>query len=284
MERQPEETVLTFSSSIDLETRGVILGDEDRALLSLALAEVLQPLESDDFSVDVELLGSGGQANVYRVNIQSSNGQFSFVLKIFRSHAQVLLDREVFFTSMSPQIDLFPVSGESYFAMNCIEGAATSELLLSRNVNIGSRLRFVRDMVRNVMRQRGKSLFHRDIKPANTLVSGSKEPIFVDYALALLKTDLKNTGVLDESLLPQAGTPAYMAPERFRGLYYPPSDNYSVGRCLYDALRGTSDPIEMYRKALGKQRVSIEDIRQAWEKNFAMTNERVKVVCKELID
>ena len=82
---------------------------------------------------------------------------------------------------------------------------------------------------------------HRDIKPSNVFLHRSllgEVPKVLDFGIAKIAGDtaLARSITLDGSLL---GTPAYMAPERFRrGPYGPRSDVYSVGTMLYEMLSG----------------------------------------------
>jgi CheY-like chemotaxis protein len=82
---------------------------------------------------------------------------------------------------------------------------------------------------------------HRDIKPSNIFLhrtSQGEVPKILDFGIAKMVHEAAQGQRLtvDGSLL---GTPAYMAPERFRrGPYGPKSDVYSVGTMLYEMLSG----------------------------------------------
>ncbi len=82
---------------------------------------------------------------------------------------------------------------------------------------------------------------HRDIKPSNVFLHRSAQgemPKILDFGIAKMAREaaLGQSLTVDGSLL---GTPAYMAPERFRrGPYGPKSDVYSVGAMLYEMLSG----------------------------------------------
>ena len=82
---------------------------------------------------------------------------------------------------------------------------------------------------------------HRDIKPSNVFLHRTphgETPKILDFGIAKMTREaaLGQSLTVDGSLL---GTPAYMAPERFRrGPYGPKSDVYSVGAMLYEMLSG----------------------------------------------
>ena len=96
---------------------------------------------------------------------------------------------------------------------------------------------------------------HRDIKPSNVFLCRSPRgevTKILDFGIAKLAAEsaIGQSLTIDGSLL---GTPAYMAPERFRrGPYGLKSDVYSVGVMLYEMLAGrlpfipsTADPLAL---------------------------------------
>ncbi|HVE71819.1 MAG TPA: protein kinase [Thermoanaerobaculia bacterium] len=75
---------------------------------------------------------------------------------------------------------------------------------------------------------------HRDIKPSNVLVADDHRVVLLDFGL-VIDTDRYSLDATEAT----SGTPAYMSPEQGAGdPLGPPSDWYSVGVMLYEALAG----------------------------------------------
>jgi serine/threonine protein kinase len=77
-----------------------------------------------------------------------------------------------------------------------------------------------------------RNVVHRDIKPENILFNGKGEALLADFGIStvLSTTSVKQTEVI--------GTPAYMAPEQFRGEISKPSDQYALACITYELLCG----------------------------------------------
>lgn len=79
-------------------------------------------------------------------------------------------------------------------------------------------------------------VLHQDFKPSNVLFHNQdKRPILTDLGIAALFTD----SAFDPELFELGfGTPAYMAPEQWRGVATEQSDVYSVGIVFFEMLTG----------------------------------------------
>src|SRR5712691_990 len=76
-------------------------------------------------------------------------------------------------------------------------------------------------------------LIHRDVKPENMLLGQRDELLLSDFGIALIAQSSSY-----QSAQEGAGTPAYMAPEQFRGKASPASDQYALAIVVYEWLTG----------------------------------------------
>ena len=117
-----------------------------------------------------------------------------------------------------------------YYIMSYVEGISLKEYIAKKplNVDLGIELaRFLLNMSQFLIRQ---NLVHGDVKPENIIVTKRKEKIvfkMVDF------------GSITEaySNISRAGTPSYLAPERFnKAPITEQTEIYAIGVTLYEAL------------------------------------------------
>jgi CheY-like chemotaxis protein len=132
--------------------------------------------------------------------------------------------------------------GVAYLVMELLEGHS-----LDRELEDGAQLtparcsEIVAPVCTALAAAHAAGVLHRDIKPSNVFLHHTalgEVPKILDFGIAKITGEVAIGQALtvDGSLL---GTPAYMAPERFRrGPYGPKSDVYSVGVMLYEMLAG----------------------------------------------
>ena len=80
------------------------------------------------------------------------------------------------------------------------------------------------------------NVIHRDLKPENILLTSEKQPVIMDFGLALTKGSHR---VTYSNLSATMGTPDYMAPEQIEGKRGDQrTDIYALGTIFYEMLAG----------------------------------------------
>ncbi|HEX4384315.1 MAG TPA: serine/threonine-protein kinase [Myxococcales bacterium] len=125
----------------------------------------------------------------------------------------------------------FLADGTPYFVMEYVEGKPLTEWC--RGVGLAEKLRLFRALCKAVQSAHAHGVVHRDLKPSNVLVKEDGSPRLLDFGIAKQlagNADLTRTGM-------RLYTPAYAAPEQFRGAAAGVrADIYSLGVVLYELL------------------------------------------------
>jgi serine/threonine protein kinase len=194
-------------------------------------------------------LGSGGCGVVYRAR-QLSLGR-TVALKMLH-HAEVPEPQELaLFRNEAEAVarlhhphivqihEFGEFEGRPYFVMEYVEGGGLDRRLAGTPMPPREAAGLVATLADAVHSVHAHGIVHRDLKPANILLDEGGVPKIADFGLA------KRIGA--EASLTQngsvVGTPAYMAPEQACGRSReigPPTDVYSLGAILYQALTGRS--------------------------------------------
>ncbi len=130
-----------------------------------------------------------------------------------------------------------------YLVMDYCEGGTLRNLLKQDSpLRLLEGLQLVMEVLAGLDYAHRRGVVHCDVKPENILLTlGSKgwSPRLSDFGIARRLPEIGTTR-LHQELSPDAtvGSPAYMAPERFYGLYSPMSDIYAVGILLFELLMG----------------------------------------------
>jgi CheY-like chemotaxis protein len=154
-------------------------------------------------------------------------------------------------------------AGVAYLVMELLEGRSLDAELEDKNRL--SPLRCAEILVpvcRALAVAHAAGVVHRDIKPSNIFLhrhGRHEQPKILDFGIAKIAgaAALGQKITVDGSLL---GTPAYMAPERFRrGPYGAKSDVYSMGTVLYEMLSGELPFVPSSADPLALVAMQIED-------------------------
>ena len=154
-------------------------------------------------------------------------------------------------------------AGVAYLVMELLEGRSLdAELEEKGRLSPTRSAEILVPVCRALTAAHAAGVVHRDIKPSNIFLhhSGRKEvPKILDFGIAKIAgaAAVGQNLTVDGSLL---GTPAYMAPERFRrGPYGAKSDVYSLGTVLYEMLSGQLPFIPSSADPLALVAMQIED-------------------------
>ncbi|MFO0760618.1 MAG: serine/threonine-protein kinase [Byssovorax sp.] len=137
------------------------------------------------------------------------------------------------------QVYAFGAHAESYyFAMEYVCGQSLRRILQEHEkhgavIPLHRSLTILKQLAEGLVAVHAAGLIHRDVKPSNVLVEdGTGRPVLIDFGLAVKETSA--------SRLKLAGTPRYMAPERFavRGAITPRADLYALGCIAFELLTG----------------------------------------------
>lgn len=122
-----------------------------------------------------------------------------------------------------------------YFAMELLEGETLSAALGRRgNLPEAELLHYAGQILSALHYVHLQGITHRDVKSGNIMLCGTRA-VLMDFGLA---RDEANAGLTSVGVI--LGTPDYMPPETAQGIPTgPPSDIYSFGVVMYEALSGS---------------------------------------------
>lgn len=152
--------------------------------------------------------------------------------------------------------DASAVGDQFFLAMELIEGRTLRQWLDEEPRSWREVVRLFLDFGEGLHAAHRAGLVHRDVKPSNVMVTEDGRGMLVDFGLARLVDEAVEGAVQDGEMAAEAaaqlgrqltrqhgavGTPAYMAPEQWRGEAADQrSDQFSFCACLFEALYGRS--------------------------------------------
>lgn len=135
-----------------------------------------------------------------------------------------------------------PASGQSYLAMELLEGQPLDRLIRERPAGLDkvTALRIVRGLAAGLAYAHAKGIVHCDFKPGNAFVTGQGVAKVLDFGIARLAHDVARRGDSFDAGELHGLTPAYASLEILAGEAepHPADDVYALGLVAYEALTG----------------------------------------------
>ncbi len=136
--------------------------------------------------------------------------------------------------------------GHSFICMAYYDGQTLKSRLAKGALNVEEAVRIALQIAGGLQRAHESGIVHRDIKPGNIILTSQGEVKIVDFGLAKLAAQTRET----RSQI-TGGTAAYMAPEQILGHEADAqSDLFSLGVVLYEAATGRRPFIGEHEAAL----------------------------------
>ena len=192
----------------------------------------------------LELLGTGGMANVYKAKCHRLNRLVA--IKILKSELaenaefrRRFRDESLAVAQLSHAniVSIYDVSssqGIDYIVMELIDGITLKQYMERRGkMDWREALHFITQIMRGLSHAHSRGIIHRDIKPQNIMVLRDGSVKVADFGIACL-ADAHQT-LAQEAL----GSVHYISPEQAKGERLDArSDIYSAGVVLYEMLTG----------------------------------------------
>ncbi|HLJ56414.1 MAG TPA: protein kinase [Chthonomonadaceae bacterium] len=154
-------------------------------------------------------------------------------LDAIRHEAQVWLQASGH-TNVVPVLEAEVYDGQVVIASEYVAGGTLAQWMAGpreQRPTLAEVLPIIRGVLDGLHHLHRNSLIHRDLKPENILMKGGT-PCLTDFGLTrVLKPDARSTNM--------AGTPAYMAPESFKGQFSAASDVWAAGILLHEMVTGS---------------------------------------------
>jgi len=192
----------------------------------------------------LELIGSGGMANVYKTKCHRLNRLVA--VKILKSELAQDADFRRRFRDESLAVaklshanimsvyDVSSSQGIEYIVMELLDGITLKQYMERRSrMNWREALHFITQIMRGLSHAHSRGIIHRDIKPQNIMVLRDGTVKVADFGIACLAD--ANQTLTQEAL----GSVHYISPEQAKGERLDErSDVYSAGVVLYEMLTG----------------------------------------------
>jgi class 3 adenylate cyclase/tetratricopeptide (TPR) repeat protein len=122
-----------------------------------------------------------------------------------------------------------------FLVMECLEGEGLASLLQREHPSLQRALEIMSAVAAGLAHAHEQHVIHRDLKPGNVFITRKGQVKLLDFGLAWLTASVFSAA----PNLPAAGTPAYMAPEQWKGEQQDErTDIWAAGVLLFELLTG----------------------------------------------
>lgn len=199
----------------------------------------------------IEKLGEGGMGHVFRAI--DSHLDRTVAVK-FILHTQQLpleqlinqLEREARVTARLSHenivaiFDMGAYNGVPFLVMELLDGQSLDVIMERSRLSVGRAVAIMQQVARGLAHAHQNGIVHRDLKPSNVFILRDGRAKILDFGISRFEIPLPTN--LPDDLNPTlfgAGTPAYMAPERWRdGPQDGRTDIWAAGVMFYQMLTG----------------------------------------------
>ncbi len=195
----------------------------------------------------LDWMGGGGMGQVFRARDEVLRREVAlkFILSRQGFDEQVLREaRAIALLDHEHIVRIFDVSEWSespggprvpFLVMECLEGESLASLLERGQLEVRRALEVLDGIAAGLAHAHERHLVHRDLKPSNVFLTPQGTVKLLDFGLSHLTPDC----IASRPRLSTGGTPAYMAPEQWRGEPQDArTDMWAVGVVLYEMLAG----------------------------------------------
>ncbi len=195
------------------------------------------------------LIGRGGMGIVFRAKEVALDREVALKVLAFDAllnpEAFTRFEREARLAARLDHPNIVPIfavgqgDGAAYYTMRFVRGGSLESLIADKGaLTLDDAVRLLSEIASALDFAHAQGIVHRDIKPANILLSESGHAMVADFGIARAFTGDDGTSS-SGSHTGVVGSPAYMAPEQWRGDKPDGrADQYALGVLAFELLSG----------------------------------------------
>jgi serine/threonine-protein kinase len=195
------------------------------------------------------MIGRGGMGIVFRAREVALDREVALKVLAFdpvlNPEAFTRFEREARLAARLDHPNIVPIfavgqgEGAAFYTMRFVRGGSVESLIAEHGaIEVETALKLLGEIAAALDYAHAQGIVHRDIKPANILLSETGHAMVADFGIAraftgdaVTSTSGSHTGVV--------GSPAYMAPEQWRGDKPDGrADQYALGVLAFEMLSG----------------------------------------------